>query len=488
VNYHHLHDAIVKHIPHSGGFARNVAVLAGGTALGQGLVVVFAPLLSRLYSPADFGNLAIYSSVLSVLSVVVSLKYELAIPLPKEDSSAYSLMALSMLLAFVTTACVAGLMWGFGPSVVAWAGLPSFEGYLWLVPLGLFGTAIYQTLSYWSVRKKAFETIARTKVRQNVGMVSVQLVTAFLAHGALGLLVGDIAGRFLGSGTLAGGLELEQARKTHWRDVRSVARTYARFPEVMLWAGLSNILAMQIPFFLLPKFFLLEKVGMYFFAYRILALPVTLLSAAVSQVFFAEIAQASDSQKMRETTQSVADLLLTIGLPLYLGLLVIGPRAFSLFFGVVWTGAGQYAVWLAPMLILRLVGSSLSSLLTVGGRYAEALFFTVVELCTSIVCIWIATVYNSIEAFLISSMVFSIPLGVLSIWRFVRVAQLRTLRLLYDALFPIAPINIFGFMLIWLGVVIFPPVPSIVIWLLVVFWVLYASLRMPHLRTTLSRL
>lgn len=45
-------------------FARNVAVLAGGTAVGQAIVVLASPILTRLYTPEDFGVLAVYTSFL----------------------------------------------------------------------------------------------------------------------------------------------------------------------------------------------------------------------------------------------------------------------------------------------------------------------------------------------------------------------------------------------------------------------------------------
>ena len=41
-----------------GGFVRSVAVLAGGTGLGQAVVVLASPLLTWIYTPEDFGTLA----------------------------------------------------------------------------------------------------------------------------------------------------------------------------------------------------------------------------------------------------------------------------------------------------------------------------------------------------------------------------------------------------------------------------------------------
>src|SRR3990172_2772668 len=70
-----------------GGFARSVAVLAGGTTLAQVISILVSPALTRLYTPEDFGALAVYISILSMLLVVASWSYELAIALPEETES-----------------------------------------------------------------------------------------------------------------------------------------------------------------------------------------------------------------------------------------------------------------------------------------------------------------------------------------------------------------------------------------------------------------
>jgi O-antigen/teichoic acid export membrane protein len=70
-----------------GGFARSVALVTAGSVLGQGLVLASAPLLTRLYTPADFGVLAVYGSIVSLVAVVAALRYELAIALSRHDTA-----------------------------------------------------------------------------------------------------------------------------------------------------------------------------------------------------------------------------------------------------------------------------------------------------------------------------------------------------------------------------------------------------------------
>ena len=66
-----------------GAFGRGVAVLGGGAAAAQAIAVAASPILTRLYSPADFGVLAVYTSLVSLLGAVAALSYHQAIPLPE---------------------------------------------------------------------------------------------------------------------------------------------------------------------------------------------------------------------------------------------------------------------------------------------------------------------------------------------------------------------------------------------------------------------
>ena len=76
-------------------FLRKSAIVASGQALGLGVTVLASPILSRLYSPRDFGLLAIFSTLIGVITTFATLRYENAIPLPNDDWLAHSLAALS---------------------------------------------------------------------------------------------------------------------------------------------------------------------------------------------------------------------------------------------------------------------------------------------------------------------------------------------------------------------------------------------------------
>src|SRR5262245_43618883 len=62
-------------------FLRNVSIMLSGAAAGQMVSILLSPVLTRLYSPQQFGVLSVYSALLAILVVVASLRYELTIPM-----------------------------------------------------------------------------------------------------------------------------------------------------------------------------------------------------------------------------------------------------------------------------------------------------------------------------------------------------------------------------------------------------------------------
>jgi len=74
---------------------RRAARLGSGTVLGQLAIVAAAPILTRAYGPSAFGSFGAMMSVAAIISLVSTLRLELAIPLPPDDATADQLGQLA---------------------------------------------------------------------------------------------------------------------------------------------------------------------------------------------------------------------------------------------------------------------------------------------------------------------------------------------------------------------------------------------------------
>jgi len=375
-------------------FAQSVTVLAGGTVLAQALVVASSPILTRLYEPEAFGVLAVYSSILSVLLVFGTMRYELAVPLPEDDNVAACLVILAFAILTLVAATAEVGLWAFGDQLATWLNGGALRPYLWLLPVGLLGEGAFQTLSYWAMRKGHFGELARAKIVQVAAMVAVQIGTATFGVGTVGLMVGDTVGRLAGGGmlviVLGVGGSVALLKRTPMQSVVNVARRYAKFPLVTSWASLLNVVSLQAPIVLLSAFFGIRVAGFYSLAYRVLGLPSAVLGQAAGQVFLTRAAQARrQPERLAALTKGVSLALLGIGLPVFGVIMIAGKELFVLVFGQEWAIAGEHAQVLSLWFMLWLVSSPLSSLLLVREWQGLSLALTVFQLSLRMVAIWL---------------------------------------------------------------------------------------------------
>ena len=348
-------------------FARGVLVLTGGAALGQLLVVVTSPLLTRIYTPDDFGVLAVYSSILGILTTLAAFRYELALPLPEDDDEALNLLALCLCLTVALAGVVAVCVYGFGDSLASLLQAPTLRPYLWLIPIGLLGAGFYQTFNYWGVRQKAFSEIARTKVSQSVGLVVAQVGLGLLQVKPLGLLIGQVVGQTSGTLTLAKLTDTSDWRsRVSFSGMLSGLKRFRKFPFFAAPTSVMNAVGSNAPSLLLTGLYSVEVAGYYLLANRIVNLPLIMIGSSISTTFHSEAsANRKDPQKLKRLFWNLTKTLSAIAVVVAIVVALLAESLFTLVFGQAWTEAGAYASALAAMLAARFVVNPLSVTLSV---------------------------------------------------------------------------------------------------------------------------
>ena len=389
-----LKEQIKKLLPKNR-FARSVSILAGGTAAGQAVVVLASPLLTRLYSPEDFGLLAVYASLLGIIGVVASLRYQLAIPLPEKDEEAAHVVVLSLLVVLGMTLLTILVVVFFRDPIAQAVNMPVLANYLWLLPLGLLLTGIYDIFNYWAIRIKAFPAIARTKFAQSLSMIGVQLGGFML--GPLALILGHVSGQAAGNtslGMLAIRNRWSLFSRVSLKNVILAARRYRRFPIYSTWGGAFNTAGTQLPPLLFAALFSASAAGLYMLAHRVLSLPTALLGNSIADVFLSSAADARRNNNLGELVNKLHSTLAKLAMPPALILFITGPELFSLIFGPDWHKAGEVARWLAPMLYIKFIVSPLSRIFIVLEQLALNMFLQGVLLGSRVLSLVIIYILN----------------------------------------------------------------------------------------------
>lgn len=355
-----------------GDFARHVASLGSGTALGQLIVVAVTPLLTRLYTPADMGLFGLFASFLAIASVAATLRLDFAIATTSQPEVALRLLALCLLVAPFTSLALGALLYAMiRLDVFAYGLLP-----LWTVPLGvvaLAATGAFIALRCWHVGRRGFAVVGRALVVQGAARAGSSVLLGLAATGWAGLAAGEVAGRLLGIGRLwrDAGVELKRSlREGRLAGLRAELRRARHFPMVVLPSSLVDALAAALPLPVIAWLFGPAEAGQFALVWRVAALPGGLVAASVGDVFHAHAAAARDAgpQRVRGLLLDTMRMLGLVAAAIFVPACLLAPWAFGWIFGSPWRTAGEMMLWLFPLWLLSMVVSPVSRLPLVLGR------------------------------------------------------------------------------------------------------------------------
>jgi O-antigen/teichoic acid export membrane protein len=348
-----------------------MAMLSGGTFLGQLLVVAVSPLLTRLYGPEAFGALAVFMGLAAILAMVSGLRFEFAIPVAREEQEAQDLVGLGLVTAGLTTLLVALGVWLLGPWLARVTEVPDLAGLLWLLPLTALCSGLALPLSYWSIRRGTFRVNSANKVIQAAGQAGSQLALGAAGAGAPGLILGYALGPLTMLAHLLAtlpGAERARLLRIRWGRLWPLARRHWHYPAYSAPSALLTSSTQLLPAVLLAALYGPAVAGWFGLGQRVMGLPVKLLAQAASQVFLGEAPRLGDDAAVRRLFLRSAGGFALVGLLGMAPVLVLGPWLFALVFGEAWREAGAMAAVLVPQHLARFVVMPVSQTLNIYGR------------------------------------------------------------------------------------------------------------------------
>lgn len=394
-----------------GSFVKNVSMLVGGTAFAQLITIILLPVLTRLYSPEDFGVLAVYLSFVALISVVSCLRLEIAIPIPKEDKDAVALFVLSLgSVVMITLLTAVGTILFSKPIDQATQG--KLEGYVWLIPLSVFFSGIYAALQYWATRKKAFSLVAKTRLSQAIGGSSTQIGFGYAGLAPLGLLIGQLVS--MGAGIIGLSRYFAKNNSPLLRNItvsqlKSVFKQYDRFPKYSTWEAFANSGAIQIPVILIAYYAVSAEAGFLMLAMRLLSAPMSLIGGAVGQVYLAEASEKNYEGQLEQFTHNTVRALAKIGTPPILFAGMAAPFLIPIIFGEEWQRAGILIAWMSPWFLMQFITSPVSMALHITNNQKIAMLLQFFGLLLRVGCVVIAGLYYKdyiVEVYALTGLVF----------------------------------------------------------------------------------
>ena len=391
---------------------KNVLTLMTGTVLAQAVPIAIIPILTRIFTPEDFGLLALYAAFVSILGVIATGRYEIAVMLPKENEEAKTILQASIFIAFFLAVLLTIPILIWNTQIANLLGNPDISIWLYLVPLSVFFTGVYQALTYWNNRQKKFKNTAVSRVNQSLLQGAAQTLLGFSKVGG-----GLIIGQFIG--ILSSVIYLIRKDKTYKivfqkverKKINTQLKKYQKFPKYGVFGGLCDAAAVQMPILLLTKFYSSSVTGMFSLTFKVLNMPTAIISSAIGQVLFQKVVEISHSEPEKLTAYIVKIfiLLFLIYLPAIPILFLWGDVLFGFVFGSEWQQAGTYAGYLVIAVAIRFAVSPLSAVLGLEKNIKKGVFWQVLYLCTISIALYYFS-SSSIEVFLIAFVVHEVIL------------------------------------------------------------------------------
>lgn len=360
-----------------GEFGRNVLTLITGTTVAQFIPAASSPILTRVYKPSDFGIFALFMSISLVLSSIATGRYEFAIMSPEKDEDAINIGAVAMTIAFAMSLLTLLAVGLFNKMIAGGLNSPELASWLYLIPLTVLAQAFFNVLSYYNSRNKNFKDIASASVHKSVVMVVSQILIGLVVPGALGLVMGLVLSSLFANMRLLRNV----GEVADIKNAISIERMkfngalYGDFPKYSLWSALASTLSTNVTNVLISMFYSVSTLGFYAISQRLLALPTTLIGAAIGQVFFQ---RASHEKRQRGTAINIFKKtfiqLFMISVPIFFVAYLVAEEAFVIMFGEAWRTAGVYTRILMPLFAIRFIAAPLTMMNAVDKKNRTGMF------------------------------------------------------------------------------------------------------------------
>ncbi len=364
-------------------FSKNVLTLMTGNSIAQLIQLALIPILTRLYSPADFGVFAVYLSISTIISAVASFRYEFAIMLPKEDKEAVNILILSFIISLsISMASFMGLLI-FMPLIKENIENKHIIKWLFFVPVTVLFSSMYQIFNVWSNRNTRYKIMTASIISQRSGITATNLIMGLAKIGEAGLVIGNILGQFISAMILlikSFTKDKNRLIQASFYGMKKAAIKYKKFP---LFDSVNTIFfnfSTKGIVILVSKFFGDIVVGFYSLAERLMITPFNFFIDAFSQAFYQKLAYTYNHNRGYFNIlieQAVQRIAIIITIP-YLILVVTSKWYIPTLLGSQWEMLYKYIHIFSPFVYVSLTASPYTHILKIIDKQNIALLMNLI--------------------------------------------------------------------------------------------------------------
>jgi O-antigen/teichoic acid export membrane protein len=393
-------------------YLKNILTIAGGVFATQLLTILLSPVLTRIYSPETFGIITVFLSVVNVLTVVVTLRYENVLVICRKDDEAKNLIGY-LVIFILASLTILGFLLILAPlTIFSFLFQEEYLFWIYLVPSLIGLNAFFYVFRNWLNRKKRYHKIALGGIYKSIVLNGVLIFGGIWSAKPEIFLFANIMAQF--TETLYLFFKIHQLDEGLFKgfDVKAgwvTLMEYINFPKYSLPADIINVYTSQNPIVLLTAFYGLTPVGYFSVTQRVLGFPLKLVASSTLEVFKQKASEEFNHKgDCRETFVNTFKYLAFIAIIPTILIAVFSPIVFEWVFGVEWKQAGYYARYLSLMFFFQFSVSPLGFTLLIAGKQKLNLIWQISLLAITSISFIIGYINNSADqSVLLYSMAYS---------------------------------------------------------------------------------
>ena len=373
-------------MPHNiRGFYKGIKMLAFGSLSARLVGLALIPILTRLYTPEDYGALSVFSSLILIISPLLTLRYVTAIPLPKSDMAAVVVVLISVFSILLFSLLLLFVFLGLHDYIFVLLNVYDYVQFWFLIPLACFLVSFYEVLNMWAVRKRNYKALMNVSFFQAIAGEGVKVSAGLLGLTKIGLIIGFAVSQSAGIFYLLQALSptfLKGLKFVSLKRLLIIVKYYSGYPFYRMPSQLLLLLASQSPLLFFSFKYGVEATGQFSLSLMAIVLPMNLIGQAISKAYYAEIASIGREgiQEVMTLTIDLQKKLLILGAPIAALLYFLAEPLFPLLFGPAWEVAGVYVSILSMYLLTQFTSAPLMQVFNLFNMQGKYLLINIVRI------------------------------------------------------------------------------------------------------------
>lgn len=383
-------------------YKKNVLTMVGARVIAQAIPILLTPLLTRIYSPEEFGVFAVYSTIASFVAMISNGRYCLSIILPKSKEKAQTLVLISSLFTIFTGILFFVILIFIGKNFFSALNIETISQYTPFLIATIIFVGLYEALFYYGLREKMYKILAVNIIIQASILILLRLSVGYLGYTGIGLIISHLVSYFVSYILLFFESKIQIDMKDLRKNSKQLLSKYVNFPRFSLLSDILSTLTNNSPNIFLNKIFGSTSAGYFSISDKVLGSPIWFVTSSVGDVFKQEASeQYRNGGNCITVFMKTSKALFLIGIIPFLLIFLFVPALVPFLFGENWAPAGEYIRIFAVMYFSSFVVNPVSYIIFIVNKQIHGILFQVIKLISIIIAFGLGLYYQNLTLGLI---------------------------------------------------------------------------------------